>query len=328
MVELSQLRRFWLRQNDGLTKGDQAETGDEGYLLVGAIVAIFLVMLVLSVAAARTARALQRDKEIESQHRGNQYVRAIRVFYRKNGNRYPSSVEQLENTNNQKFLRQRYLDPLTGKDDWRIIHLGENQTTVKGFFGQELQGLQSGLGSAASLASSTGTSTTGTAGTGSSFGSSSFGSSGSSFGSSSTGIGAGSSGSSFGSSGTSGQTGTAGSTGTSGTGTTGTGTGGSGSGLGSTGSTGLIMGIGSSSTGNSIVDNNGQDTYQSWEFLYDPRIEQLYAKATLFGGAMSSGTPSGLGSASSLASPGQALSPTTTPATPPVTPVDPNAIPH
>ena len=124
------------------------EDGEEGYLLIGAVVAVFIVMLVLGVAAASTARALKREKEIEAQHRGNEYVRAIRVFYRKNGNRYPGSVEQLENTNNQKFLRQRYLDPLTGKDDWRLIHLGENQTTVKGFFGDEFAGfgLRAGLG--------------------------------------------------------------------------------------------------------------------------------------------------------------------------------------
>ena len=30
---------------------------------------------------------------------------------------------------------------------------------------------------------------------------------------------------------------------------------------------------------------NEQTTYKTWEFIYDPRIEQLYAKASLFGGA-------------------------------------------
>ncbi len=154
------LQGFWLRQNDDV-EVLAAEAGDEGYLLVGAMVAIFLVMLALGVAAGSIAKQLQREREVEAVNRGNQYVRAIRVFYRKNGNRYPSSIEQLENTNNQRYLRQRYLDPLTGKDDWRLIHLGENKTTVKGFFGEDLPGLPGGLGAAAGMVSPMGTSTTG-----------------------------------------------------------------------------------------------------------------------------------------------------------------------
>ena len=56
-------------------------------------------------------------------------------YYRKYGNHYPGSIEQLEKTNNIRFLRQKYVDPMTGKADWRIIHVGEAKTTVKGFFG-------------------------------------------------------------------------------------------------------------------------------------------------------------------------------------------------
>ena len=37
---------------------------------------------------------------------------------------------------------------MTGKADWRLIHVGEAKTTVKGFFGQPLAGLTPGLGSA------------------------------------------------------------------------------------------------------------------------------------------------------------------------------------
>ena len=304
------------------------ERGDEGYLLVGAIVAIFIVLLVLSVGAARVARQLQREKEVEAVHRGNEYVRAIRVFYRKNGNRYPTSVDQLMTTNNQRFLRQKYLDPMTGKDDWRLIHLGENQTTVKGFFGEELPGLTSGLGSASSLASSTGGSqTTGGSASSSAFNNSGVGSGANGIGANGSGANAiGSAGLGSGASGTNSNGMSAAPAGATGAGTgTGSGTGtGTGSGSG-TGSTGLIMGIGSSATGQSIVAVNGQDTYETWEFLYDPRIEQLYAKATLFGGAISSGSPAGLGSASSLASPTGNASPTGT--SPTGTTTSPNGTP-
>src|SRR6201990_3580994 len=94
--------------------------GEQGFMLVGLIVAIFFILLALSVAAPKVAQSLRRDREVEAVHRANQYVRAIRVFYRKTQH-YPSSIEQLEKTNNIRYLRQRYIDPMTGKDDGRVV---------------------------------------------------------------------------------------------------------------------------------------------------------------------------------------------------------------
>ena len=125
---------------------------EQGSMLLGLVVAIFLILLVLGIAAPKVAKELRREREVEAMHRGNQYVRAIQLFYRKIGH-YPGSLEQLEKTNNIRFLRQRYLDPFTGKADWRLIKQGEAKTTVKGFFGKPLAGLAPGLGSAAGLAS-------------------------------------------------------------------------------------------------------------------------------------------------------------------------------
>jgi hypothetical protein len=42
-------------------------------------------------------------------------------------------------------------------------------------------------------------------------------------------------------------------------------------------------------TGNSLVVLNEQTTYQSWEFLYDPRVEKLKAAAALNSGIGSAG---------------------------------------
>jgi hypothetical protein len=58
----------------------------------------------------------------------------------------------------------------------------------------------------------------------------------------------------------------------------------------SLGGGGPIMGIGSAKTGEAILTVNGEDQYENWEFLYDPRIEQLYAK-----GALNAGVSSGAG---------------------------------
>lgn len=292
---------------------------EQGYMLVGLIVAIFLILLVLGVAAPKVARDLRREREVEAEHRANQYVRAIQLYYKKFGH-YPGSMDQLEKSNNIRFLRQRYVDPLTGKDDWRMIKVGENKTTVKGFFGQPLAGLTPGLGTAAGMASqgaigagaqgsssstststsAFGTSSTGAGGLGSS--SSPGSSSPSAFGTPTSGPGAatsGTSGSAFGSS-----------SGSAFGSSTGTGSSGSSSGIGSqsatsfTGGGAPFMGIGSSKTGDSIVEPNEQTTYQTWEFLYDPRIEQLKAKASLFGGTPTASGSSGLGSASGNVSPG------------------------
>jgi hypothetical protein len=64
------------------------------------------------------------------------------------------------------------------------------------------------------------------------------------------------------------------------------------------------MGVGSTASGTSILEPNEQTTYQTWEFLYDPRIEKLKAAAALNAGVGSIGGNS-LGSA-----PGAAGSPT------------------
>ena len=237
------------------------EGGEAGFMLVGVIVMIALVLIALSVAAPVIAKQLRRDKEVESEHRAEQYVRAIRLYYRKTG-AYPPSIDALKNTSDVRFLRQEYVDPLTGKSDWRIIHLGEQKTTVKVFFGQELGNLPgsstggSGLGSAAGMSSGVGTPVGAGASTTSTIGATSA-------------LASGFSGASI----TSGTSGSSGSTGSSGAfGSTGS--------SGSTGG-GAIVGVGTAKTGTSILTPDKQTTYETWEFWYDPRIEQLYQKGQM-----------------------------------------------
>jgi type II secretory pathway pseudopilin PulG len=333
-TDCSEMRRSGLRLGAVLRVGStgggvgEARQDEQGFMLVGLVVAVFLILLVLSIAAPKVADQLKREREVEAVHRGNQFVRAIQLYYRKTGT-YPATLEQLEKTNNVRYLRQRYVDPMTGKADWRLIHVGEAKTTVKGFFGKALSGLTPGLGSAAGMASqgaagagaSTGSAFGGSGATGG-LGSSSLGSGGlGSSSSGSSGFGSSSPTSSFGSSGfgsssptsssgtgglgsSSPATGPTGTTGGSSSGTDGSGTGSS-SGIGSqsatsfTGSAAPFVGVGIPKDGTSIVVLNEQTTYHTWEFIYDPRIEQLKAAAALQGGGMNSG---GLGSASGMSS--------------------------
>ncbi|QHN02211.1 type II secretion system protein [Granulicella sp. WH15] len=269
---------------------------DEGFALVALIVAIFLILLALSVAAPKVAMELKHEREIETAHRANQYVRAIREYYIQNGNQYPASMEQLEKTNNRRFLRQRYKDPMTGESNWRLILVGQNKTTVKGFFGQDLPGIAPGMGSAAGMG--------GGANLGSAAGSASaFGGPGSSGpgGTSGLGLGGSSSPTSSSPTGTTTATGTDSSGTTSSTGTS-SGSGLSGSGLPSQSATdakgigGPFMGVGTARSGSAMLTVNQQAHYQDWEFLYDPRVELLKAQVSIFGGG---GPPTG-GSSNSI----------------------------
>src|ERR1700679_20094 len=128
-----------------------AAAGEEGFMLLAVVVMVALLLIALSVAAPVVARQLRRDKEIESQHRMNEYVRAIQLYQRRFPGQYPATIKVLENTNNIRFLRQVYVDPLTGKADYKLIHQGEQKTKIHVFFGQELDGLAANLGSAAGM---------------------------------------------------------------------------------------------------------------------------------------------------------------------------------
>lgn len=249
------------------------QNSEAGFMLVFVVLLAALMLIALSVAAPIMAKQLQHDKEVESEHRAEQYVRAIRLYYRKNKT-YPVSIEALENTNNVRYLRKQYIDPLTGKSDWRIIHVGENKTTVKGFFGQPLGGLNTsgaggGLGSATGMMSNLG-------------GSSITGSSPASTVSGGSALSAGFQGATVG-----GSTPGASTTGSTTTGTTRIGTSSSTTSSSGSGGIGQIMGVGTSKTGTSILEPNEQTSYETWEFLYDPKIELLYQKANLLGGAAS-----------------------------------------
>ena len=151
------------------------KTRERGYVLLAILFALTVLIVGLAVAAPKTAIALQRTKEDELVRRGQQYALAIRRFYKKFG-RYPSNLDQLENTNNIRFLRRRYLDPLTGKDDWTPIQFGQARPAV-GFFGQKITNTSGASPSGPGLGPSTiGTGLGGNSPTTSSSGSSSAGS--------------------------------------------------------------------------------------------------------------------------------------------------------
>ncbi len=113
---------------------------EDGYILLFAIFLTALLVIALGIAAPKIAKSIQRDKELETFNRGLQYRRAIQLYYRK-FNAYPPTIDALVQTNNIRFLRKKYVDPMTGKDDWKPILFGQNKApTAIGFFGQPLAG--------------------------------------------------------------------------------------------------------------------------------------------------------------------------------------------
>ena len=311
---------------------------EEGFLLLALMFLLALLVLSLAVAAPSVARSIQRDREVETMHRGKQYLRAVQLYYRK-FHAYPPNVDALVKTNEIRFLRKRYIDPMTGKDDWKPILYGQNKAPIAmGFFGQPLTtgGAIAGVGPSGGngLNGTNGANpsgglfnSSGGNGFGSSFGGSSL------FGSSSpttnptapttTAPAAGStdnsSGSATGGTGiTSGNTATG--TGSTGTGSTGQTFGGAG-----------IIGFSPASSKQSILIYKKKDHYNEWEFTYDPIMDMK----TMSGGntgtigqpAGSQSSPVGIPGITTQGTPsnqgGAAPGPFSTPSSPPDTSAPP-----
>jgi type II secretory pathway pseudopilin PulG len=101
----------------------------KGYILLAVMLLITVMLIGLALEAPRIVQQIKREKEEELIHRGKEYATAIRKYYRKTGT-YPVSLEQLENTNTLRFLRQRYKDPMTVSGEWKLVHVGEAQITI------------------------------------------------------------------------------------------------------------------------------------------------------------------------------------------------------
>ncbi len=327
---------LYRRRHRNISQSDTGESfrraktrPEEGYILLLLTLFVSLLAIAALASAPQVAQQIRREREEEMIHRGAQYARAIRKFVKKNG-MYPTSLEQLENTNNVRYLRKRYKDPMSPNGEWHPLHLGEvpflqavAQTSQGG--GQQSGQLGSQFGTQAnsqmgqSLGQPSGQSTGGTnlmSGS-SGAGVSILGSNQSSgqqpqqpMGLGQTGL----TGSTSIMGGAGGLTGSTGSTGTTGlTGSTSPG------GLSSQSSSssrgpvfggGAIVGVASSSEREGLKEFNNKKKYKEWYFVYDPTSEAANPTGAglitgpytgkSFSAASNIGTPAG-----QLASPNQ-----------------------
>jgi hypothetical protein len=215
-------------------------------------------------------------------HRGKDYATAVKRFVHKNGGRYPVSVEQLENTNHIRFLRKKYVDPMTGDSDWKMVHVGEAQIKIPA----PNPGLSGGGGQNPGLFNNGSGGTNPNTGTAPPLGLAQT------------------------QNPPTGQPQTQGGAGNLGTLAT------NGIGNGQTVGGGQIMGVASVSKKQGIKEFNDKDEYDQWYFVYDLRLEQSGGSGVTVaaprvggsatGGSGTPGTPGTAGSPGATGSPGAA----------------------
>ena len=122
------MRAATLKQRNYKSQTTNHKLQDRGYILISLMLFVALLSIAALAVLPAVKQQIKRDREEELQDRGTAYMRAIQHFYKKFG-RYPSRIEDLENTNNIRFLRKRYKDPMnrdpkTHKEkDFRVLHM-------------------------------------------------------------------------------------------------------------------------------------------------------------------------------------------------------------
>ena len=131
----------------------KSQIQQSGYVLITLMLAMTLAAIAALAILPSIKQQIQRDQEEEMCHRGTQYMRAIQHFYKKFG-RYPTRVEELEDTNKMRFLRKRYKDPLLHdqqghEKDFKLLHMQDISMNNGPMLGQSVGGQVPTLGQGA-----------------------------------------------------------------------------------------------------------------------------------------------------------------------------------
>ncbi|MGA9529536.1 MAG: hypothetical protein WBS24_15580 [Terriglobales bacterium] len=137
------MRQNIKRRNYKITR---LQNPQQGYILITLMLAFTLIAVGLLAIVPYWKQQIQRDREDELIHRGTMYMRAIQHYYKRLG-RYPNRIEDLENTNNVRYLRKRYKDPMswdpqTKKEkDFKLLHMQDVMLNGGPTLGQGTGGL-------------------------------------------------------------------------------------------------------------------------------------------------------------------------------------------
>ncbi len=101
---------------------------DRGYAMAALLVGMSIMALAMSVALPTWNTFARREREAELIFRGEQYARAISLFQRKYANTLPPNLDVLLS---ERFLRKKYLDPITN-GEFQLLSGSTGQATTPG----------------------------------------------------------------------------------------------------------------------------------------------------------------------------------------------------
>ena len=121
-------------------------SAERGFTYLAMLLAVAVVGIGLAAAGQSWSTAAQREKEQELLFAGDQFRRAIRLYFhnspdqRAPGAAYPKALQDLledkRRGDTKRHLRKLYADPLTGKPKWGLV-------TTKGPDGDRIMGVYS-----------------------------------------------------------------------------------------------------------------------------------------------------------------------------------------
>lgn len=115
-----------MRQTGSALQQRARRPGESGYAILLALFLILIMLAGASVAMLDMKTQGRRQREEMMIWRGEQYKRAIRLYFHKTGH-YPQTIDDLEKgLPDLHFLRQAYKDPMNAGDGaWRFIYVNQ-----------------------------------------------------------------------------------------------------------------------------------------------------------------------------------------------------------
>jgi type II secretory pathway pseudopilin PulG len=107
-------------------------TAQRGFTYLTALFILAILMGGLALIGEVWETSAKREKEAELLFIGNQYRRAIALYYESTPGgvkRYPRTLDDLikdsRHPSTQRYLRKLYPDPFTGKTEWGLVKAGD-----------------------------------------------------------------------------------------------------------------------------------------------------------------------------------------------------------
>lgn len=99
---------------------------DGGYIMVVLLIGIAVSAVWMGAMLPAWRQQAVRQKEAELIFRGEEYARAIALYWRKNNQTLPTSFDVLVS---QRYLRKKYLDPMTNKEFLAVGGVGPGSSS-------------------------------------------------------------------------------------------------------------------------------------------------------------------------------------------------------